>query len=219
MSMKIRFPGALTTIQDAGRFGFQHMGVSPSGAMDILSMEQANALAGNPQGEAVLEFTLAGPMLTFTRDTIVGLSGADMDMKLNGTPVSPGTSFPVHAGDELISGFVRRGCRAYLSVQGGFDVPVIMGSRSTNLKCGLGGFHGRALQAGDELPFRKEADISSFTPRALGFPCRRENWSFMLFLVLRMIILLKKETRLFIKKLIRLPRILTVWGTGWLVLW
>ncbi len=167
MSMKIRFPGALTTIQDAGRFGFQHMGVSPSGAMDILSMEQANALAGNPQGEAVLEFTLAGPMLTFTRDTIVGLSGADMDMKLNGTPVSPGTSFPVHAGDELISGFARRGCRAYLSVQGGFDVPVIMGSRSTNLKCGLGGFHGRALQAGDELPFRKEADISSFTPRAL----------------------------------------------------
>ena len=165
MSMNVLFPGALSTFQDSGRFGYQEIGVTGSGAMDSISMRQANALVGNAPDEAVLEITVVGPMLTFTEDAIVAVSGADMDLKLNQTPVPVNESFVIHAGDSLTFGFARSGCRSYLAVKGGFDLTPALGSCSTNLKCSLGGFEGRALAAGDQIPLKEKADLTSYTAK------------------------------------------------------
>lgn len=164
MGIKFLFPGALTTIQDLGRYGFQYLGISPSGAMDRLSVIQANTLVGNPLSEAVLEFTLVGPMLTFTESAVAAITGADMDARLNKVPIAPGSSFTVTRGDELVFGSARSGCRAYLAVRGGFDIPLVLGSRSTSLKYRLGGLDGRALRAGDELAFRQAGTTEGFVP-------------------------------------------------------
>lgn len=165
MSMNVLFPGALSTFQDFGRFGYQEIGITPSGAMDRFSMQQANALVGNAPDEAVLEITIVGPMLTFTEDAIAAISGADMNVTLNQTPVPVNESFVIHAGDSLTFGFAQAGCRSYLAVKGGFDLTPVLGSCSTNLKCSLGGFEGRALAAGDQIPLKETTDLSSYTAK------------------------------------------------------
>lgn len=154
MSMKVLFPGALSSFQDEGRTGFQKYGVTTSGAMDARAMAQANALAGNAPGEAVLEMTVLGPILTFTSPAVLAAAGAPMTPAVNGRPVPMNASFSVQAGDTLSLGGVTAGCRTYLAVHGGFALEPVMGSCSTNLKCSLGGYRGRALAAGDEIGFR-----------------------------------------------------------------
>lgn len=151
MSVKIIIPGALSTVQDAGRFGYQNAGITTSGAMDQMSYKNANKLVGNEAGEAVIEAVLFGGTMEFTEDTVIAITGADMEPKVDDNPIDMNRAIFIRSGQTLTLGSVRRGCRTYIAFAGGIDVPVVMGSRSTNLKCMIGGFEGRALKAGDEL--------------------------------------------------------------------
>ncbi len=145
-------PGPLTTVQDAGRFGYQHLGVPAAGAMDPLAYRVAVALAGGPAGAAALEITLGGFEALFLAETAAALAGADLGFELDGRPVGPGEAFRARPGARIRATGRRWGCRAYLAVWGGFAVPPVLGSRSTYLPARLGGVGGRALRAGDELP-------------------------------------------------------------------
>ena len=166
MKMTILSPGPLTTVQDEGRFGYMNTGFSPGGAMDQGAMRLANLLVGNNTGEGVLEMTMAGIAAIFSCDTVVAVTGADMSPTVNGKSVPMNESILVKKGDELKLGFAKDGLRSYLAVAGGFDLPLVMGSLSTNLKCTLGGFQGRKLAAGDEIPLKKE--VSSFEKRSFS---------------------------------------------------
>ena len=158
MKLQVLSPGPLTTIQDRGRYGYIASGIGVSGAMDQDAYEAANYLVGNRHGEAVLEATLMGPSIRFEADCICAVTGADMRAKIGNQPVEPYRPFWVQAGQVLTMGYAQTGCRGYLAVQGGFDVPMVMGSRSTNLKCSLGGLEGRALKAGDVLTVPDESN-------------------------------------------------------------
>ena len=153
MSLEIITPGLLTTVQDAGRFGYAALGMGPSGVMDREAFDRANRLAGNRGGNAaVLECTLMGPTLRVDEDTVCAITGADMGAAVRGVPVPRDRAFLLLRGQTLIMGAAANGCRAYLAVRGGIDVPAVMGSRATNMKCRVGGYEGRALKKGDVLP-------------------------------------------------------------------
>lgn len=167
MGIKIISPGLLTTVQDAGRFGYQKTGISPSGAMDLTALRTANILVCNPMDEACLEMTMLGATLEFTEKNMIAVTGGDFQPTLNGQPLPMYTAVCVGAGSTLAFGAAKSGCRAYLAFAGGLDLPLVMGSKSTNLKCGFGGFQGRRLTAGDEIAF------SAPVPE-LRFPLLRE---------------------------------------------
>jgi biotin-dependent carboxylase-like uncharacterized protein len=154
MALVIENPGILTSVQDGGRRGFMAAGFSPCGALDSRSMTIANLLCGNAVDEAVLEMTLTGIDGRFTSPAVIALAGGDFSPTLNGAPLPMYAACAVKAGDRLSCGFAKTGCRAYLAVSGGFALAPVMGSRSTYLKYGLGGFLGRKLAAGDTLGFR-----------------------------------------------------------------
>jgi biotin-dependent carboxylase-like uncharacterized protein len=145
-------PGSLTTVQDLGRYRFIDRGVPPSGSLDLTAFRIANLLVGNPGGAAALEITLAGPALDVLGDEAdVALAGADMDLTVNRQAVPMWRSVRVKRGDQIRIGRAKSGCRAYLAVTGGIDVPLVMGSRSTCIKAKIGGLEGRALGKGDIL--------------------------------------------------------------------
>ncbi|MFP5503729.1 MAG: biotin-dependent carboxyltransferase family protein [Candidatus Sericytochromatia bacterium] len=145
-------PGLLTTVQDAGRVGFQRYGMPVAGAMDPFAMAVANVLVGNPLGAAVLESTLVGPTLRAGSDMVLAVCGADVAPSVEGEPVGMWRSFRLPAGATLACQAAATGARAYLAVAGGFAVPMVMGSASTYLQGRLGGLEGRALRRGDVLP-------------------------------------------------------------------
>lgn len=149
MSIKIINAGMLSTIQDGGRFGVMKYGFTQSGAMDSKAMSTANILVGNEPECAVIETTLLGITAEFTENTVIALSGGDFSAAINGTPIKRNKAYAVNAGDTLAMSYAKSGVRGYLAVSGGFDVPEVMGSRSTNLKSQIGGFFGRKLAAGD----------------------------------------------------------------------
>ena len=144
-------PGLLTTVQDRGRVGYQKFGVPVSGAVDEIALRVGNILVGNPQGAAALEITALGPELRFLADAVVALTGAEVEADLDGRSVPWYQSFRIRAGQALDVRTCTRGLRAYLAVAGGIDVPVLLGSRSTCLVAGFGGFHGRGLAPSDVL--------------------------------------------------------------------
>lgn len=150
-TIKILDAGLLTTVQDLGRYGFQRYGVSASGVMDEYSAKIANKLVGNKVGEAVLETTLKGVQIEFLQSTAVAITGGNCDVTLNGTKIELWQSYLVNRGDILKMGICRSGLRNYLAFAGGIDVPIIMNSKSTNLKAKVGGFNGRKLMTGDVL--------------------------------------------------------------------
>ena len=150
-TIKILDAGLLTTVQDLGRYGFQRYGVSASGVMDEYSAKIANKLVGNKVGEAVLETTLKGVQIEFLQNTVVAITGGNCDVTLNGTKIELWQSYLVNRGDILKMGICRSGLRNYLAFAGGIDVPIIMNSKSTNLKAKVGGFNGRKLMTGDIL--------------------------------------------------------------------
>ena len=154
MSIEVLHPGLLTTVQDLGRTGYQRFGVSVSGAVDPRSAAVANILAGNPDGEAVLECTVLGPQLRFDAPAVIAVTGADLGPTLDGVPAENYRALRVQAGQTLRFTGPKCGCRAYLAVSGGLDVPEVMGSRSTYMKAKIGGWHGRKLEKGDVLPLR-----------------------------------------------------------------
>ena len=150
-SIRIIKPGWCTTIQDLGRHGYQHYGVSVSGGMDRLALIIANRLIKNSDSAAALEITVVGPELLFDHTTAIAITGADLSPAIDGQGVPLWTSVGIQAGSRLTFGRRRTGARSYLAVAGGFDVPLLWGSRSTHLSTGTGGFEGRALMADDTL--------------------------------------------------------------------
>jgi len=151
MTIHVLHPGVLATIQDKGRYGYQQFGVIVSGAMDPYSLRIANRLVGNSENEGALEVTMFGTSLQFERDTVVAITGADLTALLDSEPAPAWRPLLIRKGSILKFKAARRGSRAYVAVAGGFDVPAVMGSKSTYLKAGIGGFQGRTLKKGDFL--------------------------------------------------------------------
>jgi biotin-dependent carboxylase-like uncharacterized protein len=144
--------GLLTTVQDLGRTGHQRVGIPPSGPMDRTAFVAANRLVGNEDGAAALECTIKGPRLEARHDAMVAVTGAPMGFTINDQEAPAWTAVRVRSGDVLGFQMASAGCRAYLAVAGGVDVPLVLGSRATYLRGRLGGMAGRALQRGDRLP-------------------------------------------------------------------
>ncbi|MCL2893338.1 5-oxoprolinase subunit C family protein [Brenneria tiliae] len=152
MQIKVLKPGLATSVQDTGREGYYHLGIPPSGGLDQYSLRMANLLVGNPASAAVLEITLLGPELEFSDAGLVALCGASMQPRLDGAEMPMHTAFSVKAGQILRFGYAAAGCRSYLAVAGGIEVPLALGSRSTYTLGALGGHQGRRLAANDVLP-------------------------------------------------------------------
>ncbi|MDQ3964372.1 MAG: biotin-dependent carboxyltransferase family protein [Actinomycetota bacterium] len=161
--MRILDGGLLTTVQDLGRIGYQKIGVTPAGAMDAFSLRIANLLVDNPEDAAALEITLKGPVMEFTDDALIALCGAQLTPKISDVELPPARAIAVRRGSVLKLGRCLSGCRAYLAVGGGIDVPVVMGSRSTHLRAGMGGYEGRALRAGDDLVIGAPSPLARHT--------------------------------------------------------
>ena len=157
MSVHVLKPGLLSSLQDAGRPGHAALGVGRAGAMDTPAWQLANALAGNTRGEAAIECTLLGPALRFDQPAVIALGGAAIVAHVGGIAIPMWTRCSLPAGSVLQLGGIAVGCRAYLAVRGGFDVPPLLGSRSSDLHARLGHAHGRALRAGDVLPLGSAA--------------------------------------------------------------
>ena len=138
----------LTTVQDLGREGFGPMGVSPSGAADPVALRIGNRLVGNAEGAAGLEMTLLGGTFIFPERAVVALTGANFGATLDDETVEIWSSLEIRAGQTLRVGTTRAGARCYLCVRGGIEVKLFLGSASTHLLSGLGGFEGRALRKG-----------------------------------------------------------------------
>ncbi len=152
MHLKIIRSGPLTTIQDNGRFGYLEYGIGESGVMDKESYQKANALVGNTNGEAVLEATLLGPVLEAGGEMLIGFMGADMPASIDDRPIKRGQAYRVKKGQRVSFGMAVNGVRSYIAFAGGINVPEVMGSRSTNIRCKLGGLEGRKLEDNDSLP-------------------------------------------------------------------
>lgn len=176
MAIKVLNPGLSTTVQDLGRPGYFHLGIPVGGAMDNLALRAANLLVGNPEGAAGLEAVFIGPELEFTADTVVAVAGADMPIKIDGVEQPSWTALRVRSGQVLSFGFLKAGARIYIAVSGGIDVPEALGSRSTYPIGALGGFNGRAIAKGDELPVgsataaREGASVPETLRRRPGMP-------------------------------------------------
>jgi len=148
---KIKKAGLLSTIQDGGRYGYQGSGFQVSGCMDLRAYHDCNVLVNNPLDAAVIEMLIMGITIEFSVNTYIAITGADAPISLNGKKVNSYQALEIKKGDILEIGMAVNGRYIYLSVAGGFNVPKIMGSYSTNLKCKVGGYEGRALVAGDEI--------------------------------------------------------------------
>ena len=168
MGIRILKGGMMTTVQDLGRNSYQSQGFSVAGAMDVRSLKIANLLLDNPENEAVLEITLIGPTLEFTSATIIAITGGDFQPQINGKPAPMYTALYMNKGDILKFGSARTGSRGYIAFSSYLEIPVVMGSRCTNLKSKIGGFKGRKLQAGDYMNFRiKRRYLPFFLSRKL----------------------------------------------------
>ena len=152
-TIEVLNPGVQTTLQDyPGRLGYWHIGVPPSGPMDGLAFRLANRLVNNAQDQAGLEITVIGPTLRFNCDSVIAVTGAPIEVRLDSEPLAQWQSHAVKAGALLRLGKIKdHGCRAYLAVQGGFQVPAYLGSKSTFTLGQFGGHAGRALRSGDVL--------------------------------------------------------------------
>jgi urea carboxylase len=151
MTIRVIKPGALSTLQDLGRLGYQRYGVIVDGAMDEWAHRVANSLVGNRETEATLEITLIGPTLAFETDTVIALCGGDLSPRIGNRDVPMDRPVRLRSDSVLEFGRRRAGCRTYLAVRGGYAVAPVMGSKSTYLRGGFGGFEGRALRAGDVI--------------------------------------------------------------------
>lgn len=161
MSISVLNPGLLTTIQDLGRIGYQKYGVIVSGAMDAYAMRLSNIMVGNEENEAVLEITLIGPSLKLEKGTLFSLTGGNLSPTINEKKIPMGRPIYVTKDCILKFGSCIKGCRSYLAVAGGFDVPKVMGSKSTYLRAEFGGFNGRTLKKDDILSVGVKSSISN----------------------------------------------------------
>jgi antagonist of KipI len=162
--------GFLSSVQDLGRTGFREFGVSSGGALDAFALRVANLLVGNDAGAAGLEITLGGLQLRFEDQRIIAWCGGEFDVCLGSTPLPAGHSCLVNAGEALEFRLAQLGCRAWLAIACGIDVPLVLGSRSTDLRANFGGLNGRALRDGDVVLLGKP-------PRSAPAATRISSWT------------------------------------------
>jgi biotin-dependent carboxylase-like uncharacterized protein len=156
-------PGMMTTLQDLGRTGYQHLGIPVSGALDAVALRAANVVVGNPPGMGALEIAYQGPTLVAEADSVrlayaggaVAIDVLDDAAATSGMRLPPLQSVRLRQGQVLRVGALLGGVVGYLAVEGGFDVAPVLGSQSTYLRAGLGGFEGRALRVGDRLSLKR----------------------------------------------------------------
>jgi antagonist of KipI len=180
--MTVKRAGFLTSVQDVGRTGFREFGVSTSGALDPFALRVANLLVGNDEGVAGLEVTLGGLQLRFDEERIVAWCGGEFEVHVGSTALPAGHACFVSAGEELKFARPQIGCRCWLAISGGIDVPIVLGSRSTDLRAQFGGFEGRPLRDADVIKLRPRpgsptpaTTISSWTaPHDWVSPAKRD---------------------------------------------
>jgi antagonist of KipI len=182
MSIDVIRPGLLTSIQDMGRYGWRQFGVIVGGAMDPLALRVANLLVGNDPADAALEVTLLGPTLRFSADAVIAICGGDLAPRVHESDVPLWRPVWIRSGSELRFGAAAAGCRAYVAVAGGFDVPEVLGSRGTYFRAGFGGLAGRPLRAGDCLITRPASPQAvhrglRLAQQAGGHPIASTTWS------------------------------------------
>lgn len=177
--VEVMQPGTYTTIQDyPGRLGYWDIGVPPSGPMDDYAFRVANRIVGNTADAAGLEATLQGPVLKFHSATVIALTGGDVDATLDGQPILMWAPVTVEAGQTLVVGRMKTGCRTYIGVRNGFDVPLYLGSRSTFVLGQFGGHAGRTLRQSDMLPLSaaSEQQVAPQLPSAGLVPDYPSLW-------------------------------------------
>ena len=157
--------GLASSLQGQERLGYAQFGIGRSGALDLPAMQTANILVGNDKGRAVIEITQGNACFRFERECWFALTGADCQSTLAGRSVATGWRYLARAGDLLQLSSPRRGMRSYLAVSGGFKLPEVMGSQSTDLIAGFGGFNGRFLRNADQIPL---AECSGHFNHSLG---------------------------------------------------
>jgi antagonist of KipI len=178
-AFKVISPGPLTTIQDLGRYGLGRYGVPPSGGLDPFSLKIANLLVGNREGEACIETTLMGLRVSALTDLVIAITGGNLQPHLNDAPFRMWRSVIIRKGDVLHFKTLKAGCRAYLAIAGGISVDPILGSKSTNLISGFGGYEGRSLREGDILFTTSPFDPFNAKTRALDhdrIPVYTKHW-------------------------------------------
>src|SRR5215469_864627 len=168
-NMIVQRAGFRTSVQDLGRTGFRQFGVSTSGALDSFALRVANLLVGNDEGAAGLEITLGGLQLRFEDERVVAWCGGEFDVQIGSRALPAGHVAHLQRGSELKFGRAQIGCRCWLAISGGIDVPVVLGSRSTELRANFGGLEGRVLRDGDVLPLARGPGSS---PPATGISSR-----------------------------------------------
>jgi len=152
MNALVRSAGFLTSVQDLGRAGYRQSGVSVGGALDSFALRVANALVGNEDSAAGLEATLGTLRLRFDDQRVVAWCGGDFTARIGDEELPPGHAGLVARDEELVMTAPQTGSRAWLAISGGINVPLVLGSRSTDLRGNFGGFEGRALRDGDTFP-------------------------------------------------------------------
>jgi antagonist of KipI len=147
--------GFLTSVQDLGRTGLREFGISLGGALDPHALRVANLLVGNAESDAGLEITFGGLRLRFADERIVAWCGGDFAARIGSVPLLAGHPALVRSGEEFSIDSPVIGCRAWLAISGGIDVPIVLGSRSGDLRAGFGGIRGRPIRDGEEIPLGK----------------------------------------------------------------
>jgi len=167
-TFEVLSPGIMSTVQDLGRFGCARYGVAASGALDGFAVRVGNLLVGNDENAAVVETTLMGLRIKVLRDTVVAVTGGDLQARTGGGETLPGwRSHLVREGETIAFSGPLSGFRSYLAVAGGIHVAPVMGSRSTNLASGFGGFEGRPLRKGDILAVEPVKDVVRCADRGI----------------------------------------------------
>ena len=152
--------GPLASVQDLGRFGHRAFGVGSGGALDPFAARIANLLVGNEEAGALIEITLGNFRIRFADERVIAWCGGDFQVQIGQEMIPAGHAFLAGAGDELFANAPQAGCRMWLAISGGVDIPAVLGSRSTDLRAGFGGLDGRALRDGDDLPLREASEIN-----------------------------------------------------------
>ena len=178
-TFEVLSPGIMSTVQDLGRFGCARYGVAASGALDGFAVRVGNLLVGNDENAAVVETTLMGLRIKVLRDTVVAVTGGDLQARTGGETLPGWRSHLVREGETIAFSGPLSGFRSYLAVAGGIHVAPVMGSRSTNLASGFGGFEGRPLRKGDILAVEPVKDAvrcadRGFMPEAV--PAYASPW-------------------------------------------
>lgn len=176
MGIKVKHPGVHATIQDTGRTGAQKYGVVVSGVMDKLSLRIGNILVHNDQNEAGIEVMFFGTSITFTEDHVIAITGGDLQPKMNGSLVPMWRPIYIEKSSTITFKGTAKGCFAYISIAGGFDIPKEIGSKSTFIRARIGGYKGRALEKEDMIDIGPQNKASEEMMSALKESSFHPKW-------------------------------------------